>query len=60
MPQNQSMEDTPKLTQIAAEDLEQAELLEDFFRGYEWTTDKQLRWKKMQAEVFGWEKRNAA
>jgi len=54
------MEDTPQLTRIAAEDLEQAQLLEDFFRGRDWTSDKQLRWNKMRAEIFPQEKQNAA
>jgi len=55
------MEDTQKLTRIAAEDLEQAELLEDFFRDRNWTSDKQLRFNRMRAEVFGTqEKKDAA
>jgi hypothetical protein len=47
------MEDTQQLTRIAAEDLEQAELLEDFFRDRNWTSDKQQRFNRMRAETFG-------
>jgi hypothetical protein len=46
------MEDTARLTQIAADELQQAELLEDFFRG-NWTSDKQVRFNHMRAEDFG-------
>jgi hypothetical protein len=54
------MEDTQQLTKLAAEDLEQAELLEDFFRDRNWTSDKQQRFNRMRAEVFGFlEKSNA-
>jgi len=53
IPQNQSMEDTQKLTQLAADDLQQMDLLEDFFRGRNWTSDKQVRFNQMRAEEFG-------
>jgi hypothetical protein len=47
------MEDTQKLTQLAADDLQQMDLLEDFFRGRNWTSDKQARFNQMRAEDFG-------
>ncbi len=47
------MEDTPRLTHLAFLEAEEAQLLEDFFRGSNWDSQKQLRWNKMQSEVFG-------
>jgi len=46
------MEDTQKLTHLAFMEAEEAQLLEDFFSGRNWDSQKQIRWNKMQAEVF--------
>lgn len=47
------MEDTQKLTHLVAMEAEELQLLEDFFSGSNWDSQKQLRWNKMQSEVFG-------
>ena len=52
MTQTTAMEDTQKLTHLAAMEAEEQQLLEDFFSGSNWDSEKQLRWKKMQAEVY--------
>ena len=60
LPQNQSMEDTPQLTRLRFLEEEEGQLLEDFFSGRNWDSQKQVRWAKMQAEVFFVEDRHAA
>jgi hypothetical protein len=47
------MEDTQNLTHLVAMEAEDPQLLEDFFRDRNWDSQKQLRWNKMQSEVFG-------
>ena len=54
------MEDTPQLTRLRFLEEEEAQLLEDFFSGRNWDSQKQVRWAKMQAEVFFVEDRHAA
>ena len=53
IPQTTVMEDTQKLTHLTALEAEELQLLEDFFSGSNWDSQKQLRWNKMQSEVFG-------
>jgi hypothetical protein len=37
---------------LAAMEAEEQELLEDFFRGRNWTSDKQMRFNRMREENF--------
>ncbi len=46
------MEDTQKLTHLAFTEEHEAELLEDFFRNRDWSSDKQLRFNKMREKNF--------
>ena len=54
------MEDTQKLTHIRYLEEQEAQLLEDFFRGTNWDSEKQVRWNKMREELFPVEVSRAA
>jgi hypothetical protein len=54
------MEDTQELTHLAFLEEQEAQLLEDFFRGTNWDSDKQLRFNRMREENFPVEVSRAA
>lgn len=54
------MEDANRLTKLTAQEAHETQLLDDFFRNADWTSDKQERFNAMREGLFLTPKKSAA